>query len=199
MAVNDIFGVVMNSELENITIEASSATTPEEAIEEIQSGKSLFKLFGSIYKALKGCITTSKIANNLATTLEGFALDARQGKALKDGQDAINTNLAVVDGGVGTYNGWAVNWDYTRLTKTANNVTLQGLFIPASFTNYEVAILSIPEGFRPTNKNVPIKLITNVDVPCSARIQPDGVIKLFTAVDGSVVPWVGINATWCIK
>ena len=45
-------------------------------------------------EALELKLDTANIANNLVTTVEGLALDARQGKVLKDGLDATNNTLA---------------------------------------------------------------------------------------------------------
>lgn len=93
MAVGDVTGVVMDEEINNLAIVDSTAETPETAIEEIQTGKSIFKLFGSIKKALQGCLTTSKLANNLATTDKTMALAAPMGKQLGDSITTINASL----------------------------------------------------------------------------------------------------------
>lgn len=70
---------------------------------ELTSGLSVKILFGLIKKKfntiltkLVGKVDTSKIVNNLATTEEGFVLDARQGKDLKDAINALNNNLTSV-------------------------------------------------------------------------------------------------------
>lgn len=46
-----------------------------------------------IKDALAGKLDTSRIVNSLLTTEAGFALDARQGKELKDQVDELNSNF----------------------------------------------------------------------------------------------------------
>lgn len=61
------------------------------------SGNKLNRLWQNHIKPIKDSVTgkldASKIANNLVTTVAGMALDARQGKELKDEVDALNSNL----------------------------------------------------------------------------------------------------------
>lgn len=81
-----------------ITFEDYTTTTPipsaEAALSEILSGKKHNSLWSNIKAFCNGVITVGKLANNLITTNEGLALDARQGKVLKDEVDTINNNLA---------------------------------------------------------------------------------------------------------
>ena len=42
-------------------------------------------------------LSITNVVNNLLTTTDGFVLDARQGKALKDNIDTINNNLQLID------------------------------------------------------------------------------------------------------
>lgn len=48
--------------------------------------------------AISGKLDMSKIANNLLTTVSGYALDARQGKVVQDEIDGINSNLSELVG-----------------------------------------------------------------------------------------------------
>lgn len=83
--------------------------TVENTLETLTSGEILSKAFGKIAKAISdlishignksnphsvtasliGALTSSNIVNNLATTASGYALDARQGKALYDKMTSI--------------------------------------------------------------------------------------------------------------
>lgn len=45
-------------------------------------------------KVMTKLLAKANVVNNLLTTEAGFALDARQGKALKDGLDSVNSDLA---------------------------------------------------------------------------------------------------------
>lgn len=62
----------------------------------ISSGENLSTLFGKIQKYFNdmGESAFYDIANNLTTTTQGFVLDARQGKALKDTCTSIENNLS---------------------------------------------------------------------------------------------------------
>lgn len=133
----------------------------------------------------------TSIANNLATTESGLALDARQGKALKDGQDAINDNLAQLQGlvtkpfqGISTANGWETN-GYARIIRVDKLVS--GHLQVRNGTNTVGTIIgTIPVGYRPTQ---------NVFITCSnfgtgssngsVNIGSDGTIKIqsvFTSI-----------------
>lgn len=47
------------------------------------------------WSTLLAKIKSKLLANNLTTTAEGYALDARQGKALKDQVDQLNTKIKI--------------------------------------------------------------------------------------------------------
>lgn len=53
-------------------------------------------------------IKSKLLANNLTTTQEGYALDARQGKALSDQINALNTNLGAIESEYFTENDSAI-------------------------------------------------------------------------------------------
>lgn len=64
------------------------------------SGDTIATLFGKITKGLADLFTavgkkldTSKVVNNLTTTAEGYALDARQGKVLNDAVGELNSKF----------------------------------------------------------------------------------------------------------
>ena len=74
-------------------------------------------------------IKSKLLANNLTTTAEGYALDARQGKALKDQVDQLNTKIS--DGGSGYVklpDGTMIQYGFfasTLLTNSYKNATLE--------------------------------------------------------------------------
>lgn len=104
----DLVGAVNELELDKLekngdtkdniaTFEDYSSTTPpsaEIALGNIVTGNKLSSLFSNIKAFCKGVITLGRLANNLSTTSEGLALDARQGKVLNDSISMINSNLA---------------------------------------------------------------------------------------------------------
>ncbi len=78
------------------TFEDYSSTTPpsaEIALGNIVTGNKLSSLFSNIKAFCKGVVTLGRLANNLSTTAEGLALDARQGKVLNDSISTINSNF----------------------------------------------------------------------------------------------------------
>lgn len=72
--------------------------------ENIRSGETHRIIFGKIMKYLSevGNAAYVGLANNCTTTVEGFALDARQGKELMDRVNELNRDLKFPDG-VGFY------------------------------------------------------------------------------------------------
>lgn len=62
------------------------------------------------WSTLLAKIKSKLLANNLTTTAAGYALDARQGKALKDQVDQLNTNISSLQNStdkMGVYDVWA--------------------------------------------------------------------------------------------
>ena len=62
------------------------------------------------WSTLLAKIKSVLLANNLTTTTAGYALDARQGKALKDQVDQLNTNISSLQNStdkMGVYDVWA--------------------------------------------------------------------------------------------
>lgn len=79
-----------------ISFEDYTNSTPpptDMALGSIKTGKSISSLLSNIKALLMSTLTTSKLANNLNTNQEGFALDARMGKQLGDSVGAINDSL----------------------------------------------------------------------------------------------------------
>lgn len=78
--------------------------SPAPSRENIKSGETHRVIFGKIMKYLSevGNAAYVGLANNCTTTVEGFALDARQGKELMDRINELNRDLKFPDG-VGFY------------------------------------------------------------------------------------------------
>lgn len=74
---------------------AASNTFTESDVLAIEVNGVTYKLTGAVLAAsvaaIAHCLDLNDIANNLTTTAAGYALDARQGKALKDALDEIGT------------------------------------------------------------------------------------------------------------
>ena len=67
---------------------------------------------------------SNKIVNSLETTEEGFALDARQGKALKDQLDEVNSNIEILrDRDITTENSKASDGRALKIYAKGENVT----------------------------------------------------------------------------
>ena len=85
-----------------ISFEDYTNSTPpptDMALGSIKTGKSISSLLSNIKALLMSTLTTSKLANNLNTNQEGFALDARMGKQLGDSVGAINDTLTGLNSG----------------------------------------------------------------------------------------------------
>lgn len=83
------------SELQTVfeDYEVNPSPTPEQALPNIITGKPVKTLFSNIKAFLKGTVTLGRLANNLITTGDGFALDAKQGPVIQGKFDEINSNL----------------------------------------------------------------------------------------------------------
>lgn len=99
-----------------------------------------------IKEAVAGKLDASKVVNSLLATEEGFALDARQGKALKDQVDELNRKLVFLDQNAknSSVNGWTLVRNGNIVTFKHNKV-LSGVIAGHSYSNQG----KIPEGYRP--------------------------------------------------
>lgn len=125
------------------TITTSTADFPSPAVGDTGAtafGK-IVKFFADALSAIQAKLDAANVVNNLTTTEVGYALDARQGKALNDSMTTktavstvdMNTNSA---GGSGTI----------HLIKFGNVVTVTGTFRPSTTgTNLNVAFM--PSGY----------------------------------------------------
>ena len=84
--------------------------SPAPSRENIKSGETHRVIFGKIMKYLSevGNAAYVGLANNCTTTVEGFALDARQGKELMDRINELNRDL----GGLAFAQDTEGNWGY---------------------------------------------------------------------------------------
>lgn len=73
-----------------------------------------------IKEAVTGKLDASKVVNSLLATEEGFALDATQGKALKDQVDELNRKLAYVKTDIS---------QNLKVYREGRRVTVQGLVL----------------------------------------------------------------------
>lgn len=76
-----------------------TAFTEATTLTKLVSGESFKAMLGKIAKAVSSVfekLDKSKVANNLTTNVAGYALDARQGKALQDQITSLNGSLNTV-------------------------------------------------------------------------------------------------------
>ena len=111
-----------------------SAENTQDAIDELSSEK----------------LDKTKIANNLTTTEEGFALDARQGKALNDNLTYMNYSITPNSGvtftGSISKNGKGdirINLSITGLAVSANSGTNAGTVAPTGIVDLPVTLTGI--------------------------------------------------------
>lgn len=133
------------------------------------------------------------ILNNLTTTVEGYALDARQGKNL---QDQINELQKVSNSSIDQINTNTIftsikQW-YVRLSKSANIVTLSfncNMDMSAS-SNFETLFI-LPEGYRPAvpiYESYPVQGTTYQNMVI--QIVEDGNVNIYnvnTKVSGFII------------
>lgn len=75
-----------------------TAFTEATTLTKLVSGESFKAMLGKIAKAVSSVfekLDKSKVANNLTTNVAGYALDARQGKALQDQITSLNGSLKI--------------------------------------------------------------------------------------------------------
>lgn len=83
-----------------------------------------------IKEAVTGKLDASKVVNSLLATEEGFALDATQGKALKDQVDELNRKLTYVKTDIS---------QNLKVYREGRRVTVQGLvLINGTSTTFEL-------------------------------------------------------------
>lgn len=111
-----------------------------------------------IQTAVAKKLDTAKIANNRTTTASGYALDARQGKALQDAIDELNSNIAQAT---------AYEQTTLKIPYSNNSITLVKLgrlviasgnvqFSSSASLSYTKVNEVVPEGYRPVFGNAAI-------------------------------------------
>lgn len=171
------------TEMDNLllnSITTSAASFPVPAVGE--TGKVLWgkvvKWFSDMAALVATKFNTANVVNNLTTTSSGYALDARQGKALNDflstknGTLTVNTSLGTVQGNEVHRSGNVITIMF-RTFSTGNGVT-----IPSG-----QAIATLPEGFRPSgNRTVPlfykINNASNQYINFIGIVRPDGALTI---------------------
>ena len=91
-----------------------------------------------IKEAVTGKLDASKVVNSLLATEEGFALDATQGKALKDQVDELNRNLVQTETGKFILpNGLKIFWGKGKTPNTTDPAAVYSAYVifPETFSN----------------------------------------------------------------
>ena len=118
--------------------------------ENIASGEKARTMFGKISKWFSDIreAAFAKVANNLDTTEEGYVLDARQGKKLKEDITELNSKI---EGNITSVQNYVKIMGDSYVEKVGNKVSLQIVAQSssafASGTKYHIA--DIPAEFRP--------------------------------------------------
>lgn len=114
---------------------------------------------------------------------------------LQNDVSTINTNLALQHGGLIMQNGWGINWDYFKFTKTANRAHLQAIFTTGILVEGTI-ILNIPADLRPVSKHVPLCMQASTGGCGFASLTTSGDISISGPVVSLNAPWYAINETW---
>lgn len=191
--------------------------TESSSRENIASKESLAILFGKIkkwyidlkavafsgsYADLNGKPTLGNAAacntaNNLTTTASGFALDARQGKVLKDELDSVNSNLYAGEVVSPVY-GSGVSVIRASGKCKGGRVLLNALIdktqtIPA---NQRWKFCTIPENYRAASE-----FVVNASAYKKSAIAQCQAVCIHIATDGGlyIMSPVDLDATWIIS
>lgn len=116
------------------------------------------------WSTLLAKIKSKLLANNLTTTAEGYALDARQGKALKDQVDQLNTkigweaeNAVFASGWTGTIScvtfGFGIRIIYGHIKRTSSAAIAWGEEA-CHFSKYQCAYWVPVSAFRTTGVTI---------------------------------------------
>lgn len=114
----------------------------------IVSGENLSTMFGKIKKWFTDLKSHAfkDLVNNLTTSTTGSALDASQGKILKDEVDGVNRNLAVIGKCKNEFNPTLATSTQSGVTCTNNNdgtYTLSGTNSGSSTVYFQLGVISI--------------------------------------------------------
>lgn len=170
-----------------VTFEDYSVNTPpspETALGNIKTGSKLSILFSNIKAFCKGAITIGRLANNLSTTAEGLALDARQGKALNDLIGEINSNLAWESWQTLTLlNDWAGTLQVRK--NGLGIIQLKG-GVTVGVKDFGTTIAQLPTGFNSSDfKNVEFFGATG-DLIDGIAVTPDGNLVVYRPAASSL-------------
>lgn len=129
-----------------------------------------------IKNALATKLNTSSVVNNLLTTAAGYALDARQGKALDDKITALNSKSTQQI--TATINGLSCKISLVKIYKF--------VFCSISATgslsaNHGVSVV-IPAGYRPCYSSI----LTAKNVTSANYAADYGVTRYLITTDGSI-------------
>lgn len=166
------------------TITTSTAEFPSPAVGDTGAtafGK-IVKFFSDALTAIQGKLDEANVVNNLTTTEAGYALDARQGKALNDAMNtlaAYGTPGQFIGYNVGTTStkriGYTVQNEQLKLVEVSIDALSTGAALTAGNT-YNVGSLT---GFKPA---VPIHFTVNRldtgNAVCTCSIDQTGAFKL---------------------
>lgn len=158
------------------SITSSTADFPSPQVGD--TGKVVFgkivKFFADTVAALAAKLDIANIANNLTTTSSGYALDARQGKALNDALTATSTSTLTKAINSGTV-------DSNKCVKKADIVSL-------SFRQYGIDVIAngivatLPTGYRPTYEQYIMGFVrasgSSSSVPVIATVTTAGEVKV---------------------
>lgn len=179
------------TEMDNLllnSITTSAAEFPLPAVGE--TGKVLWgkvvKWFSDMSALVATKFNTANVVNNLTTTASGYALDARQGKALND---EIAKNLQYSNASI-TYT-THFGTDAGTVVKIGNSIDLnsrQYNLNTAKSLTASTVLFTLPTGYRP-NHNILLSCIASKTtdfttyVPVIISVTPDG--NVTTAFNGT--------------
>lgn len=123
---------------------------------------SIVNAINSLKSVVDTKLNIANVLNNLTTTASGYALDARQGKALNDKITTANNNISAINKKIAD-SGWvnctiganltAVSGETPQVRKIGNTVYLRGAVTCKTNWEEHASFLTIPSGYRPSIPN----------------------------------------------
>lgn len=158
--------------LDTITTQTDSYPVPAVGDTGATAFGKIVKWFSDALAAITGKLDKANVVNNLTTTAEGYALDARQGKALNDKLLSVRYEASDVT--------WTatVNTQYTWFYKIGRIVIFQ-IYVTSTINSSHTNIGTLPSWLYPDSNQVWFSTLSNSggNTTIRATIQRNGAIS----------------------
>lgn len=170
------------NKIDNLTIDAITEPSTQFPVPAVgDNGSTLFGKISKWFSDMSALVATklnaSNVVNNLTTTSSGYALDARQGKALNDAITTVNYNGSIASG-------YSTTVERVRVNKTLNIMTVSIVItVRASLTSSS----NLATGFPMVAALTDVTLSTSAGNAYAAFLSADGTLKPNSSIPATVV------------